>query len=485
MNPQKTSPHIAILGGGISGLAAAHRLNELRPSWRISLLESQDRLGGVLGTFRQDGFLIEQSADNFLAGPSAPWAETLCRRIGFSDQLLETDARYRRALVLHRGHLHAVPEGFQLMTPSKALPILRSKLLSTAGKLRLICEPFVSKRVDPSDESLSSFAIRRLGREAFERLVQPLISGIYTADPEKLSMRAALPQFVKMESEYGSLIRAAQANKPSAVKDTGKGSGARYSMFLAPANGMQSLVDYLAARISFQQVRLGSKVDSLVSFPVASDSVRSDRTWEVSTADGQRDNFDGIIIATSAVATASLLKNVDKNLATDLEGIDHASSTVVCLGFRTAEFAKPLTSFGCVIPITEGRRIIALSFSSMKFPNRAPEGWHLIRIFMGGALQPEYARLSDDESIRIAADEAKDILGINGEPKVLRVARWNETMPQYDVGHLDRIARIHHAIKSHPRLEITGNAFAGVGIPQCVRGGESAADRLVESWDGT
>ncbi|MCG8583753.1 MAG: protoporphyrinogen oxidase, partial [Pirellulales bacterium] len=234
--------HIAVVGGGIAGLAAAHRVGELDASVRVTLFEASERLGGVLQTVHRDGFLLERSADNFLT--NVPWAVDLCRRIGFEDQLLETNSTNRRALVVHRGRLVPVPDGFLLLAPQRVGPVLRSPLLSISGKLRLACERFVRARRDGVEESLTQFAIRRLGRQGFERIVQPLVGGIYTADPDKLSVAATMPRFVDMEREHGSLTRGI---KKSSQKKAAEHSGARYSMFVAPRDGMSSLVDALAA----------------------------------------------------------------------------------------------------------------------------------------------------------------------------------------------------------------------------------------------
>jgi protoporphyrinogen/coproporphyrinogen III oxidase len=243
MNPVSTesSRRIAVIGGGISGLAAAHRLVELQPAAKVTLFESSHRLGGVLETIRRDGYLIERSADMFTT--KEPWALDLCRRVGLEDQLLNTNEAFRRAFVVHRGQLVQAPEGFTLMSPARMLPVLKTPLLSWRGKARLAWERFLPPRRDESDESLHDFAVRRLGREVYDRLVQPLIGGIYTADPTKLSMQAAMPEFVAMEREFGNLTRGI---REKATKTNREGTGARYGMFLGLRDGMGSLVDAIA-----------------------------------------------------------------------------------------------------------------------------------------------------------------------------------------------------------------------------------------------
>ena len=238
----QTSPHarkIAVVGGGLTGLAAAHRLLELAPELEVTVFEAADRHGGVVHTEHVDGFCIEHSADNFIT--NVPWAIDLCRRIGIESKLTQTDESRRRALVVRAGRLYGIPEGFMLMAPSRLWPLATTRLLSPLGKLRLACEYFVPRRPDMEDESFASFARRRLGREAYQRLVQPLVGGIYTADPEKLSVAAALPRFWEMEWEHGGLIRGTRAEAAEKSAASGADSGARYSLFVAPTEEWASL----------------------------------------------------------------------------------------------------------------------------------------------------------------------------------------------------------------------------------------------------
>jgi oxygen-dependent protoporphyrinogen oxidase len=291
-------PRIAIIGGGISGLAAAHRLRELLPRCELSLFEASHRLGGVLETVERDDFLIERSADNFLSAP--PAALELCRRLGMEDELVPTDETRRRAFVVRKGRLVPIPEGFYLMSPRKLLPILRSPLLSVFGKLRLLAEPLIPRgpiatsQHDPAlDESVASFARRRLGREAFERFVQPLVAGIYTADPEKLSMAATMPQFVEFERTYSSLLNATLRR----ARSGGSASGARYGLFLTPRNGLQSLVTKLAAQLPQDAIRLNANVTR---------ADRQEGKWQLTV--NPPSAFNALIIAVPAHAAAILLK---------------------------------------------------------------------------------------------------------------------------------------------------------------------------------
>jgi oxygen-dependent protoporphyrinogen oxidase len=476
------TPGIAIIGGGIAGLAAAHRLSEIAPKVRVTLFEAADRLGGVLATESRDGYLIERSADMFVTQP--PWAADLCGRIGLGDELVGTDDRYRKAYVVRRGKLLPVPAGFALLQPARLWPLFKSPILSWRGKLRIGLEYFLPRRpwsTGADDESLASFARRRLGREAYLRLVQPLVGGIYTADPEQLSLAATLPRFLEMEHEYRSLIRAAWQERKShprmkAAAPGESASGARYGMFVAPRQGMKSLVDALARAIPEVDVRLNSPIERLER--------TAEGRWRISpgpAAASARADFDAVIIATPAHAAAGLLAAVDRALAEKLRAIAHASTAVVCLGYRRSQIEHPLDGFGCVVPSIEARQILAASFASVKFPGRAAADRVLIRVFIGGALQPELLERDDVVLQRLACRELGDLIGARGEPEVALVVRWSGAMPQYHVGHLDRVTRIEAAVSSLPGLQLAGSAYRGVGIPHCIHSGQQAAERVVQS----
>ncbi len=468
-NSDPTRKRLAIVGGGIAGLAAAHRAQELDPTAEISLFEASDRLGGVLSTIRQDGYLIERSADSFIT--NLPCAIDLCRRIGFEEQLIPTDAAHRSALVVSRGKLYGVPEGFLLMAPGKLWPLARSPLLSVRGKLRMAWEYFVKARRGGEDESLGAFARRRLGREAFERLVQPLVGGIYTADPEKLSLAATLPRFLEMERQHGGLIRAMRATRQSSSPGDRDGSGARYGLFVAPRDGMSSLVDALAAKLPAGCVQLNSRIERIAY---------ANSRWRLSN-NQENLEFDALILATPSPVAAAQLAKVDVALAADLAAIEHAGSAVAVLAYDRGQIAHPLNGFGFVVPAVERRRILSASFSSIKFPGRAPAGKVLIRVFLGGAMQPEMLRLADEELLQIAQEELQQLLGARGNPELKLLFRWHAAMPQYHLGHLERLARINQRLTQIPSLALAGNAYEGVGIPQCIRSGELAAQRVLHT----
>jgi oxygen-dependent protoporphyrinogen oxidase len=482
------SPRIAIIGGGITGLAAAHRLTELLPDPDITLFEASDRLGGVLETVERDGFLIERSADNFLSTPSA--AVDLCRRLGFANELLPTDESRRRAFVVREGELRPIPDGFHLMSPRKLTSVLTSPVLSLTGKLRLLAEllippsPFGSGQGEGADESVASFARRRLGREAFERLVQPLVAGMYTADPARLSMAATMPQFLEFERQYGSLLRATLRSHLTLGKGRSEcdsdefASGARYGLFVAPRGGMTSLVDAIIQQLPRNTIKLNMPTSRVTRQPDGSWNLDFASSENPQSAIRNPQSFDAIIIAAPAPAAAILLHEFDPNLAADLAAIEYAGCAVISLGFQRSQLPPPLDGFGFVVPQIENRSIIAASFASHKFPGRAPADAVLIRVFVGGALQPEMLRLDDDQLRRLALDELAELLHITGMPHTSDVARWLGSMPQYHVGHLARVARIEQRACNYAGLALAGNAYHGVGIPQCIASGQSAAERI-------
>ncbi|MCC9609587.1 protoporphyrinogen oxidase [Blastopirellula sp. JC732] len=457
---------IAVIGGGISGLAAAFRLQELAPKTEIVLYEAGERLGGVLETQQQGDYLVEQSADNFIT--NVPWGLDLCRRLGIEGDLLQTNDALRKAYVVCRGKLIEVPEGFLLMAPGKAWPILRSPILSWGGKLRLAWEYFVPSRKETSDECLHDFVVRRLGSEAYDRLVQPLIGGIYTADPKKLSVAATMKQFVEMERKHGGLIRGMRKRIASEGKSDG---GARYSMFVAPRGGMSAVVDAITARLPSESIRLNA--------PVRSIDRQEDGPWIVTTDHGA-ETFDGVVVAAPAPAASQIMQSFDAPLASEVAKIQYAGCAIVLLGVRKEQIARPIAGFGFVVPEVENRRILATSFASYKFPGRAPDDSVLIRTFVGGACHPEMNELPEEELRKIVTEELADLIGLSGEPQLFAVRRWSAQMPQYHVGHLELVERIEQLTAKHAGLALVGNAYHGVGVPLCIRTAEQAVERLVE-----
>ena len=468
-------PRVAVIGGGITGLAAAHRLTELSREFELTLFDAASKLGGVLQTRRESGFLIESAADCFITDAANPQAMALAERLGVAGELLETCPQHQRAMIVKHGRLFPVPDGFQMFAPVRLWPMLTTRLLGVPGKLRLAMESFVRPSSSADEETLEDFAVRRVGREAYRWIVQPLVGGIYTADPTKLSVQAALPQFVAMERDHGSLTRGLR-NRAKLQSASAQEGGARYSMFRAPAKGMQSFVQAIAARLPSSCIRLNCKVVEVS---------RSDSEgWALRSDDESLNRFNAIIIALSATEAGRLVQRADSDLASELESIAYASTVVVNVGYRRQQISHPLDAFGFVVPSSENRPILAASFSSNKFPQRANCGDVLIRVFLGGALQPEFVELPAAKIEQVVVDQLSELLGIEGSPRFLAITRWRNVTPQYHLGHQSLVRRIQSKVETQPGIELAGNAYGGIGIPQCIRSGEQAATRIVEFLHG-
>ncbi|MFM8287816.1 MAG: protoporphyrinogen oxidase, partial [Planctomycetaceae bacterium] len=353
-------------------------------------------------------------------------------------------------------------------------PVWKSPLFSPWGKLRIALELFVPKTRHPeSDESLASFVRRRLGQEALDRLVQPLVGGIYTSDPEKLSVRATLQRFQEMEQQSGSLIRALAKAATTRAPGHAPATGARYGLFATPRLGVGQLVEVLATQVEREaQIHRGVGVTQLRRLP---------QGFELETTAGTQAQYDAVVLAVPAHRAAELLRREQPAVASELAQIEYASTAIVVTGHRLSDVTHPLDAFGLVIPAKERRKILAVSFTSRKFALRAPEGSVQLRTFVGGAMQPELMERSDEALLAMVRDELTDLLGIRWQPEVTHIARWNRSMPQYHVGHMERAARIEAALANEPHLALAGNALHGVGLPDTISSGEAAAEKV---WEG-
>src|SRR5436309_125459 len=452
-----TAP-VAVVGGGVAGLAAAHRLVE-RGARDVVLLEASDRLGGSIATERRGGFTIEAGADSFLT--EKPWAAELCRRLGVP--LVGTREGERRTYVVHDGRIEPLPEGFLLLAPTDLRALAASPLFSWRGKLRMALDLVLPRGADAADESLAHFVRRRFGREALERVAEPLAGGIYTADAERLSLAATMPRFRELERQYRSVIRGLRASAGAS-----RAAGARYSLFAAPADGMGALVEALARRLPEGVVRLRAPVGALA---------RDGATWRL-RAGGEAFVADALVLAAPAWTACPLLEPVDPALGRLLGEIEYASSATVTLAYPSAD-VPGLRGFGFVVPAVERRALIACTWASRKFPGRAPEGHELVRAFVGGALRPDLLGRDDAALVEVVRDELRTLAGITAVPELSRVHRHRVAMPQYLVGHLERVAAIEARAAALPALALAGAAYRGVGVPDCVRSGEGAADRLL------
>ncbi len=453
--------HVVIIGGGISGLAAAHRLSDQQV--QVTLLEASHRLGGTIQTEQRDGFLLERGPDSFIS--EKPHAVELAKRLGLESRLVQTNEQFRRSFIVRDGRLRPVPEGFQLLAPSRLWPFITSDIFSLAGKARMAADLLLPRKSTngTNDESLASFVRRRLGVEALDRMAQPMVGGIYTADPETLSLRATLPRFLEMEREHRSLILAMLRQGRAQKVGT---SGARYSLFLSFDQGMQVLVDALSQQVK-ADIRLNTRAVGLK---------REGPAWAITTSDGEELIADKICIALPAYLAATLLHG---RLAEKLRQIKYASTATINFAYRRSAIAHPLNGFGFVVPFIEKRSLIACTFSSVKFSGRAAEGHVLLRAFAGGALQPEIFALDEDDMRVRVETNLRELLGITEEPLFVEVAKWKDSMPQYEVGHLERVNEIEKLVSEIPGLTLAGNAYRGAGIPDCIRSGQTAAEMLM------
>lgn len=453
---------IAVVGGGITGLTAALRLAEgARRDAQLSvvLLEATDRLGGKIATESVDGFLVEGGPDTFLA--RKPEGIALCRELGIAHELIPTDPTRRRSFVRRGRKLYALPEGMSGLVPAKLGPLFLSGVLSPAGKVRAAAEPFIPKRTTDEDESVASFVRRRLGAETYERLVEPLVCGIHAGDGEQLSVQAVAGTLRDMEDEYGSVLKGLRRSG-KAPPDVEKFP----TPFVALRGGMQTLVDAIVAHSTTIERRTRARVQSITRHGDAF-AIALDGSEVVEAA--------AVIVTTPAYAAADMLSEIDADLATGLRGIPFVSNAAVSMGFTPGAVQHPLHGYGYVVPRREGRRALACSWGSSKLPGRAPEGSALVRVFLGRAGDEIDARVDDQALIALALDEIRDILHVRGNPLFTRVFRYNRSMPQYTLGHLERVEQIERRLAGHPGLQVVGNAFRGVGIPDCIRAGQKAA----------
>jgi oxygen-dependent protoporphyrinogen oxidase len=483
--------NLLIIGGGIAGLSAAYYAVRSNQYAKITLLEAKDRWGGKITTDRVsfDGgdFIIEGGPDTFLA--TKPWGVALCKDLGLADRLHGTNPRQKNTYVLHKNELQPLPDGLALMVPTDIPSILKSRLVSWPGKFRMGLDFVLPSHNGHHDESLGAFVSRRLGREAYENLIEPLMSGIYAGDGDQLSLRSTFPYLHDLEHKYGSLARGALKMRQQMTARGQSTHGSR-SAFLTPTTGLAEIVEALVHHLVLKGV------DLLLNVAVknVTRGNLSPGTWNLTLASGEVLESEAVILATPAPVTGSLLASLDPELASVLQSISYASTATVTLAYRRSDLSRPLDGYGYVIPRREGRRALACTWTSTKFPHRAPEGYALIRVFVGRAGQElpspsgRGAALSlskgvggEVELLELAREELELTLGITAEPLVSRVFIWENAMPQYNLGHLEKLAWIDAALAKYPGLALAGNGYRGIGIPDCIHSGELAMKKILES----
>ncbi len=456
-----------VVGGGITGLVAAYRLKTQAAKTSlpldITVLEASPRLGGVLHSTRRDQFLLEGGPDCFLS--NKPRGMELCEELDLANELISTRTEFRRSFIVRRGKLCPVPEGFYLLAPSQLRPFLSTELLSWRGKWRALLEPLLPSR-SPDDESLASFVRRRMGQEVLDWLAQPLLAGIYAADPEKLSLQATFPLFIELEKKYGSVLLGLTKQKD----ETLLASGARYSLFMTFKNGMESLIHRLVERLDGVSLQTGTPAKHLR---------KSDAGWEIQLRDGKVLQANTVCLALPSHQSANLLELQNKALAEELRAIPYASSITLNLAFDAGSLQHPLDGAGFVTPAAERDVPIACTFVHQKFSGRAPAGSALLRAFVGGDAARTLMERDEKDVAAFVLEELSPLLGITRKPRWTAMERWPQTMPQYTLGHLQRILKIEETALGLPGLALAGNWQYGVGIPDCIRSAERAADALL------
>jgi oxygen-dependent protoporphyrinogen oxidase len=462
---------IAIIGAGISGLSATHELEQSRQRGaplEYVLYEANPRPGGVLLTEDIDGFTVEAGPDSFLTEKS--WAIDFCHQLGLGDQLINSNDAQRKTYILVDGRLVALPDGLAFLVPTKVLPALLTPLFSAGTKFRMGREWFYSKRVSEEDESVAEFVTRHYGVEMVECLADPLLAGVYGGEASQLSVRAVLPRFVEMEAQYGSLGRGIIASRRKTAQSN---KGSARPLFTSLRGGMHQLVDALVAAIPKWAIQVNSRIRSV--------ELR-DNGWLVSS-EGKAEQFNGVILATPAYRAAEMLHNSAQELANELREINYSSSVIVALGFGNDVCAALPSGFGFLVPRKEGKQILATTFVHAKFSHRAPQEHALIRCFLGGTTAAQNTTLPDNEIVRLARDELRQVLGLTASPLFSRVYRWPLAMAQYSVGHLQRLAHIERLLHQAQGLALAGNAYHGIGVPDCIRSGQNAARQLLKQLE--
>jgi oxygen-dependent protoporphyrinogen oxidase len=482
---------IIIIGGGVAGLGAAYKITRAASEGHdigFTLLERDRRLGGKILTeivadpSGQGRFIVDGGPDCFLT--EKPACHRIAKLMRIFDDELPTDDTRRRTWILSCGKLHQMPDGVMMFAPTKFVPFATTGLFSWPGKIRMAMDLFIPpKRVAPgelNDETLESFVVRRMGRECLDRLAEPLVGGVHASDPKQMSLAATFPRLLEMEQNYGSLLKAFIAVRRKVEEMRRKyppkpGEKPR-TFFTSFVNGMQQLTDRMADVAGRETIRTGVAVASLRRI--------GDGTWSAQLSDGSTIEGDAVILATESWAAEPLVRPHDEVIANALIAIPASSSATVSIAFNEKEVGFDLDAFGVLCPLIEGRALMAATYSSTKWPGRAPKGKVLLRGFVGGPHNQEILRRSDEELVQIVLAEFHDILGLNPNAKPLfsRVFRWHLGMPQYTLGHLDRVALIEDRSAQIPGFALAGGSYRGVGVPNCIESGERAVSKVIAEW---
>jgi protoporphyrinogen/coproporphyrinogen III oxidase len=464
---------IAIVGGGIAGLSAAWTLEKQRrkdpESIEYALYESTPAFGGVLRTEEVEGCQIEAGPDSFLT--EKPWASDLCRELGLGDQLVGSNDAERKTYILVNDKLVEIPDGLMFMVPTKLLPTVLSPLFGVGTKIRMAREWFHPPHKAESDETVSAFVERHYGSEMVDRLADPLLSGVYGGRADQLSIRAVMPRFAEMEAKHGSLGRAMLA----ARRHLRNSKAAPRPLFTSLTGGMQQMANAIVAGLSPASLRPSQRVMSAAT---------QSGSWQLMLEQGSQ-KFDGIILAVPAHVSAALLREVNPQLASELQGIHYTSSVTINLGYANKVREDLPPGFGYLVPRSQKRKMLACTFVHTKFPHRAPADRALLRCFMAAGNNEELLSDPDERIVKVVREELRDILALHAEPLFARVYRWDRAMAQYGVGHLERLERIERFRNTTAGLFLAGNAYKGIGVPDCIRSGSEAANSALSFLGAT
>jgi protoporphyrinogen/coproporphyrinogen III oxidase len=477
---RKTPYQVVIVGGGISGLATAYAVMEEASKHPIpiqcTVIEQENRWGGKIYTHVTGNFLVEGGPDSFLT--SKPWALELCRTLGLHDQLIPTNREHNRTFSFCRGALRELPQGLLAFRPQRIETLVSGGLVSLKGLFRMAAERFWPRQ-NPwtADETLGGFFRRRFGVEAFDYLIEPLVAGIYAGDADELSMEATFPRFRECEREYGSVIkgmRVATAKAATAVH----ASGGTSSLFMSLRGGLGQLVEALVQQLLKRGVCLTEGVRCIEVQP----STQESSSFHVVLEHGGRLPADAVVLTTPAFQTARLLRSFQPETAGLLDGIPYASTATISMGYSTEAIGSQIRGYGFVVPRKEQRPLLAATWSSLKWPDRSKTGDILIRCYVGGRGREKILEQDDQPLVECVRRELESIAGITTAPKFMEIHRWIQGMPQYVLGHQERISHINRLLAQCPGLYVTGAGFYGIGIPDCIREGTKVGRQLIQNF---
>lgn len=480
---------VIIIGSGVAGLGAAIKLRQAAAQGAdvdCVVLERDDRIGGkidgeIVDTDR-GRFIVDGGPDSFLT--MKPALHRIAELVGMSADKMPTDDSRKKTLILKGGKLYPMPDGVMQFAPTKFVPFATTGLFSWPGKIRAGMDLFVPKKQlapgEFNDETLEHFIVRRMGREILDRLAEPLVGGVHGSDPAMMSLAATFPNLLEMEQKHGCMIKGFLAQRKMAEEMRKKhpvDPANPKTFFTAFKGGMHTLTDAMTEFVGRDRIKTGAQVES-----IARDA---DGSWTATLADGTVHSGDAVIVATESWAAEPLMRPIDTEMADALAQIPASSSATVSFAFDESEIGIDMNAFGVLCPAIEHSSLLAATYSSTKWPGRAPKGSVLLRGFVGGPQNQRVMDLSDDEISDLAEKELRRVLGINPSAKPLfrRFYRWTLGMPQYTMGHLDRVAFIESRSAAIPGLAVAGGSYRGVGLPNCIESGEAAVSKVLSEWE--